>query len=50
MDDFARDMYYMILGRDLVTEVGLNKKFKHVIKADDRPFIWYTAPMVDLGA
>ena len=41
----------MILGRDLLTELGLNLKLsKHVIKADDGPFMGATAHMVDLGA
>ena len=40
----------MILGRDILTELGLNlKSTKHVIEVDDGPFIGYTAPMVDSG-
>ena len=39
----------MILGRDVLTELGLNIKLsEHVIKADDEPFNGYTPPMVDL--
>ena len=50
MDDSARGRYYMILGRNLFTELGLNIKFsKHVIEANDGPLIGSTAPMVDLG-
>ena len=41
----------MILGRYILTELGLNlKNSKHVIEADDGPFIGSTAYMVDLGA
>ena len=41
----------MILGRYVLTELGLNLKFsKHVIEADDGPFIGSTASIVDLGA
>ena len=41
----------MILGRDPLTELGLNlKNSEHVMKAYDNPFMGYTAPMVDLGA
>ena len=40
----------MILGRDILTELGLNLKFsEHVIEADDGPFNGSTMPMVDLG-
>ena len=40
----------MILGRYLLTTIGLNLKFSdHVIEADYVNFKWYTAPMVDLG-
>ena len=50
VDESSKGRYYMILGRDLLTEIGLNnKKSDHVIKADDVPFIGATAPMVDLG-
>ena len=41
----------MILGRDLLTELGLNIKFsKHIINSDDGPLIGDMAPMVDLAA
>ena len=40
----------MILGQDLLKELGLNLKFyKHVIEADDEPFSESTALIVDLG-
>ena len=49
--DSARDRYDMILGRYILTELGLNQnKIKHVIEASDGSFIGSTAPMVDLGA
>ena len=39
----------MIIGRYLLSELGLNSKFpEHVIEADDGPFKESTAPMVDL--
>ena len=39
----------MILGRYILTELGLNLKFsEHVIEADDGPFKGSTTPMVDL--
>ena len=51
MDDSARGRYNVILGRYLLTELVFNLNFsKHVIKADDGPFIGSTTPMVDLGA
>ena len=40
----------MILGPDILTELGLNLKFsEHVIEADDGNFKGSTTPMVDLG-
>ena len=40
----------MILGRDLLTSLGLNLKLSdHIIEADDGPFKGSTAPMVDMG-
>ena len=43
VDDSAKGRCDMILGRDLLTELGLNLEFsKHVIKADDGPFNGYT--------
>ena len=39
----------MILGRDILTELGLNLKLsEHVIEVDDVPFNGSTTPMVDL--
>ena len=40
----------MILGLDLLTELGLNLKFsEHVIEGDYGTFKGYTNPMVNLG-
>ena len=40
----------MILGWDILTELGLNLKFsEHVIKSYDGPFNGSTTTMVDLG-
>ena len=40
----------MILGRDLLTDLGSNLEFSdNVIKADDGTFKMSAAPMVDLG-
>ena len=51
MDEFARGGYEIILGKDLLIELGLNLNFfEHVIEADDGPFIVSTEHMVDLGA
>ena len=50
VDDSAKGRYDTILGRYLLTDLGLNLKFSdHVIEADDGPFKGSTAPMVDLG-
>ena len=50
VDDFDKIRYNMILGRDILTELGLNlKTYDHVIEAYDVLFKWTTAPMVDLG-
>ena len=50
VDDSSKGIYDMILGRDWLTELGLNLKFsEHVIKADDGPFKGSTETMVDLG-
>ena len=47
---FAKGRYDMILGKDILTEVGLNLKLsENVIKADDGTFNGSTTPMVDLG-
>ena len=51
VDDYAKGRYDMILGRDLLTGLGLNIKFSdHIIKADDILFKGFTTIMVDLGA
>ena len=51
VDESAKGRYGIILGRDLLTELRLNIKIsKHVIEADDGPFMVTTSPMVDLGA
>ena len=50
-DDSTRCRYDMILGRDILRELGLNLKCsKHVIKSYDGPYIVSTASMVNLGA
>ena len=42
VDDSAKGRYNIILGRDLLTELGLNIKLsEHVIEADDGPFNSY---------
>ena len=39
----------MILGRDILTELGINLKLsEQIIKLYDGPFNRYTTPMVDL--
>ena len=48
--DSAKDRYDLILGRDLLSELGLNFKFsEHVIEAYDGPFKGFTTPIVNLG-
>ena len=50
VDDSTRGRYDMILGRYLLTILGLNLKWSdHVIEAYDVTFKGYTAPMFDLG-
>ena len=50
LDDSTKGRYDMILGWDILIELGLSIKFsEHVIESDDRPFNGSTAPMVDLG-
>ena len=40
----------MVLGRDILTALGLNLKFSdHVIKVNGGPFKGSTIPMFDLG-
>ena len=49
VDDSSKVRYNMILGRDILTELGLNLKLsEHAIKADDGTFKGYTTPMIDL--
>ena len=49
VDYYAKGGYYMILGQDLLTELGLNPKFsEHVIEADDGPFNGSATTLVDL--
>ena len=49
VNDSAKGRYNMILGRDILTELGLNLKLsEHAIKADDGTFKGYTTPMIDL--
>ena len=50
VDDSAKGGYDMILGQDLLIELGLNLKFSDcVIEADDGPFKGYKASMVAFG-
>ena len=50
VDDSAKGRKNMILGMDLITELGLNLKFsEHITEADDGTFNESTTPMVDLG-
>ena len=51
VDDSTKGRYDIILGRNILTELGLNLKFiEHVIKADYGTFKGDTTPMVDLGS
>ena len=39
VDDSAKGSYDIILGRDILTELGLNSRlYDHIIEADDGPF------------
>ena len=50
VDDSVKGIYDMILGRDILTSLGLNLKFSyHVIEAGDGTFKGSTSPMVYLG-
>ena len=50
VNDSAKGGYNMILGRDLLTKLGLNLKLsEHVIEAYDGHFKESTTPMVYLG-
>ena len=49
MEKPAKGIYYMILGRDLLTELGLNSKSsKHITESYYGYFEGYSAPMVDM--
>ena len=50
VDNSTKNRYYIILGRDILTKIGLNLKLsEHVIKTDDETFKGLVAPMVDMG-
>ena len=50
MDDSAKVRYEMILGRYVLTALGLNLKISyHVIEEDDGPLKGLTALIADLG-
>ena len=50
VDDLAKGRYDIILGRDILTTLGLNLKLlDHVIEADSGTFKGSTSPMVDMG-
>ena len=50
MYDSTNGRYDMILGRYLLTYLGLNLQLSdHTIEADDGPFKGSRAPMVDMG-
>ena len=50
MDKSTKSRYIIILGRDLLKELGLDLKCSdHIISGDDVPFERCTSPMVDLG-
>ena len=48
--EYTKGRYDMILGRDILTELGLNLKlYYHIIKENDGTLKGYTTRMVDLG-
>ena len=50
MYDSTKGIYDMILGRDILTSLGLNIEFSdHIIEAYDGPFKVSTETIVDLG-
>ena len=50
VDDSTKGRYDMILGRYILTPLGLNIKLSdHVIKAEDAPLKGLMAPIVDMG-
>ena len=49
MDDTAEGRYYMILGRDLLIELGLDIKFSyHVIIGDSVSYEGCSSPTIDV--
>ena len=49
VDDSNKARYDIVLGVDILTEMGLNLKFcNHVIEGYDRPFKGSTTPVVDM--
>ena len=49
MNDSAKGIYDIIMGRDLLITLGLNLKLQeHIIEAYDGKFKGSTGPMVDL--
>ena len=50
VDESAKGRYDVILGRDILTKLGLNLElYDHVIEANDGTFKGCTVSMVDLG-
>ena len=50
VDNSAKSIYKMILGRDIFTYLGLNLQlYDHIIEADDGPFKGSMATVVYLG-
>ena len=50
VDESSKVRYDTILGRDILTALGLNLKFSyHAIESDDEIFIGSTASMVEMG-
>ena len=50
LDESAKGGYDMILGKDLLNDLGLNIKLSDcVIESDDGPFKGSVSPIVDLG-
>ena len=49
VEKFTEGWYDIILGRDLLTALGLYLKIsEQVIEGGDRPYKSFTAPMVDM--
>ena len=50
VDESDKGRYDMILGRYLLTSLGLNLKlYDHIIEVDDVPFKGYTETIVNMG-